>query len=402
MLKAWDRAIDEGRLRLYGRTFVGVYLAVAVAWCWLSVGGIDVDGGSLGYDFITFYAAAKLALADHAADAFDPQRIFAAQQAAVPGNTSVFLWHYPPTFHLLVLPLGLLPYFGAFFTFLAATVPPYLLLVRRISDHPLALLLAVAFPAAFVNASHGQNAFLNTALFGFGLILLDRRPVLAGALIGMLAYKPHLAVLLPFVLAAAGYWRSFAAAAATALAFCALATFVFGVGYWVTWYGNLAVVARVLETGLLPWHKMPSVFAMASLLGAPAKAAYALQAAVALPVALATVWAWRRPGPLDLKVALVAAATAMMSPYLFDYDLLLMAVPTAILAERMRRAREPEGATLLVLAAMAPLAGPALAGATGIQLMPLAVAALWLLAWRALAKEREGDAALARLAQAAG
>jgi hypothetical protein len=253
-----------------------------------------------------------------------------------------------------------------------------------------------------VNAFHGQNAFLNTALFGFGLILLDRRPVLAGALIGALAYKPHLAVLLPFVLAAAGYWRSFIAAAVTALAFCALATLVFGLEYWLAWSRNLALVARVLEDGLLPWHKMPSVFAMASLVGAPTRLAYALQAAVAVPVMLATVAAWRRQGPLDLKVALVAAATLMMSPYLFDYDLVLAAIPTAILAERMRRAGRPDGAALLVLAALAPLACPAFAEVTGLQPMPFAVAALWLAAWRALADAREGGTAPARLAPALG
>jgi hypothetical protein len=402
MLKAWDGAIDEGRLRLYGWTFVGLYLVVGVLWCSLAADGIDLRGKPLGYDFITFYSAAKLALAGHAADAFDPQKIFAAQRTAVPGNTSVFLWHYPPTFHLLVLPLGLLSYFGAFWAFLLATAPPYLLLIRRLCGHPLALLLAVAFPAALVNALHGQNAFLNTALLGFALVLLDRRPALAGVLIGALACKPHLAVLLPFVLAATGRWRSFTAAAVTALAFCGLATLAFGLDYWVAWHRNLAVVTRVLEEGLLPWHKMPSVFAMASLLGAPAKAAYALQTAVASAVGLATVWAWRRPGPLDLKAALVVAATAMTSPYLFDYDLVLMAIPTAILAERMRRSGERDGAALLVLAALAPLLCPAFAEATRIQLMPFAVAALWLLVWRALARERGGEIAPARLAPAAG
>src|SRR5918911_2282499 len=126
MLRAWDGLVDEGRLRLYGRTFVVLYLVLAVLWCWLAVDDIDLRGKPLGYDFITFYAAAKLALAGHAVDALDPLKIFAAEQAAVPANRGIFLWHYPPMFHLLVLPLGFLPYFGAFFAFLAATIPPYL------------------------------------------------------------------------------------------------------------------------------------------------------------------------------------------------------------------------------------------------------------------------------------
>ena len=309
----------------------------------------------------------------------------------MPANQMVFLWHYPPPFHLVVAPLGLLPYYPAYWLFLAATLPLYLLLARRISDHPLALLLALALPAVFVNAFHGQNAFLNTALFGFGLLLLERRPVLAGALIGLLAYKPHLGLLLPFALAAAGYWRSFIAAAITAMLFCAVSTLAFGLDYWLAWYRNLALVARVLEDGNLPWAKMPTLFAFASLLGAPARLAYALQIAAALPVALATVWAWRREGPLELKVALAATATLMMSPYLFDYDLVLMALPIGLLAERMRRSGQRGGAALLVLVAMAPLVGPGLAEAAHIQPMPFAAAALYVLSWRALAKERHGE-----------
>jgi hypothetical protein len=387
-MAAWDGWIDERRLKVYGWTFLGIYLVAGVAWCWMAVDGVDPRGKPLGYDFITFYSAAKLALSGHAVEAFDPHKIFAAQQAAVPASASVFLWHYPPTFHLLVLPLGFLTYFGAYWAFLLPTLALYLLLLRRICHHRLAVLLALAFPAAFVNAFHGQNAFLNTALFGFGLLLLERRPVLAGVAIGALAYKPHLAVLLPFVLAATGYWRSFTAAAATAIGFCAVATFAFGLEYWAAWYRNLGLVAQVLEAGDLPWHKMPTVFAMASLLGAPTKLAYGLQVAVAGPVAALTILAWRREGPLGLKVALAAAATLMMSPYLFDYDLVLMAIPIGILAERMRGSGEPDGAALLVLIALVPLIGPGLAQVTSLQAMPFALAALCVLCWRTLAQER--------------
>jgi hypothetical protein len=389
MLRGFDGWVDERRLRLYGWTLVALYLVMACVWVALSADGIDPKGKPLGYDFITFYSAAKLALAGNAVAAFEPATIFAVQKAVVPANEMIFLWHYPPPFHLLVAPLGLLPYFPAYWLFLVATLPLYLVLARHISHHPLALVLALAMPAAFVNAFHGQNAFLNTALLGFGLLLIERRPTVAGMLIGLLAYKPHLGILLPFALAAGGYWRSFAAAAATAVLFCAVSTLAFGIDYWAAWHRNLALVAEVLEQGNLPWAKMPTFFAFASLLGAPTRLAYALQFALALPVAVATVWAWRREGPLALKVALATAATLLTSPYLFDYDLVLMGLPIAILAERMRRSGEREGAALLVLAALAPLAGPGLAEAARIQLMPFMLLALWIVAWRALAAERQ-------------
>ena len=54
---------------------------------------------------------------------------------------------------------------------------------RRGGDR--ALLLALAFPAVFVNLGHGHNGFLTAALIGFALLWLDRRPVVAGILFGL-------------------------------------------------------------------------------------------------------------------------------------------------------------------------------------------------------------------------
>jgi hypothetical protein len=50
----------------------------------------------------------------------------------------------------------------------------------------------LAFPAVFINAAHGQNGFLSAALIGVGLLVMDRRLLLAGLLLGAMTYKPHL------------------------------------------------------------------------------------------------------------------------------------------------------------------------------------------------------------------
>ena len=60
--------------------------------------------------------------------------------------------------------------------------------------------LALAFPAVFVNLGHGHNGFLTAALIGFALLWLDRRPVVAGILFGLLAYKPQFGLMIPLVL----------------------------------------------------------------------------------------------------------------------------------------------------------------------------------------------------------
>lgn len=52
----------------------------------------------------------------------------------------------------------------------------------------------------------GQNSFLTAALLGGSLLLLDKRPIVAGVLIGLLSYKPQFGLLIPLVLVATGRW----------------------------------------------------------------------------------------------------------------------------------------------------------------------------------------------------
>jgi alpha-1,2-mannosyltransferase len=49
------------------------------------------------------------------------------------------------------------------------------------------VIAALAFPAVFVNLTHGHNGFLTASLFTGALLCLDARPWLAGMLFGLLA-----------------------------------------------------------------------------------------------------------------------------------------------------------------------------------------------------------------------
>jgi len=60
---------------------------------------------------------------------------------------------------------------------------------------------------------------LTAALAGAALLSLERRPILAGVFIGLLAIKPHLALLFPVALIAIGAWRTLLAAAVTGTTF---------------------------------------------------------------------------------------------------------------------------------------------------------------------------------------
>jgi hypothetical protein len=382
-LQDLDALITPARVRNYSVLLIAGYVLGLAGWLATMHADVDPRGKPFGYDFITFYAQSVLALRGQAALAYVPWDILAVEQTVVPADKATFFWHYPPPFALITLPLALMPYKLAYASFVASTFALYLAVVRRISDHRWTLLLAVAFPAVFVNAFHGQNGFLNTAILGMGLLLLEEHGFAAGLILGLLVYKPHFGVLLPFVFLVTGNWRAFAGAALSAAVFVGASFAVFGPAPWVAFAANLTLVRHLLESGYLPWPKIPSWFVTLSYLGVPRLAAYALHAAIAVTLGALTLQAWRRPGPIELKRALTVLATLSVSPYLFDYDLVLLALPIAWLADYGRRNALPAGTkAALALAFITPIVFATIAAITHLQFMPVALLAFFVAVWR--------------------
>lgn len=364
--------LDRERLTVYPRIFIALYLLMGAAWVLMSQHGVDPRGKPLGYDFITFWGASYYGLQGRPELAYDVYAIFEAEKAAVPALKTVYAWYYPPTFFLLVLPLSLLPYLAAYALFIGASFSAYLAVVRRIAPVAGATALVLAFPGVFVNAFHGQNAFLTAAIAGAALLCLDRKPLMAGVLIGLLAIKPHLALLFPVALLCARAWKTIAAAAVTTLAFCALSVAVIGVQTLEPFLGSLDFARSVLERGVLPWPKMPTVFAFVSLLNGGPKLAYALHAMVALLAVVAMVRVWLRPQPLALRASALVAATFLVSPYIFDYDLAWLALPLGFLAvDGIRRGWLHGEREVLLAAWLLPIFGPAIATAISLQVGPM-------------------------------
>ena len=327
--------LNGERVRVYSTMIVVIFGVVLVVWSGLSLPDlVDPRGKPLGYDFMSFWSAARLALDGRAAAAFDGAAIAAVQHQAVPFLPNIwFPWHYPPIFLLAVAPLGLLPYPAALALFVLGTAALWAALAGRILPDRRAWIAAAAAPAGLITLIDGQNAFLTAALAGFALMWLDRRPVAAGILVGLLAVKPHLAVLFPLALLAEGRWRSIAAATLTALALGGVSLLTFGWGPWAAFLQHLPVTQAMADRGAVPWGTMPSPYVFALSLGAPLGVARALQAAAAL-FAAAAVWrVWRnKAAPFEAKAATLVAGSLMVSPYLFYYDLTWAALAVGWLA----------------------------------------------------------------------
>src|ERR1035441_9686259 len=154
---------------------------------------------------------------------------------------------------------------------------------RNLSWLLLLLLLALAFPAVFINLGQAHNGFLTVALIGAALCQLDRRPWLAGVLIGCLAYKPQFGLLISLVLMGSGRWRVFSAAAVMVALLALAVTLAFGAEVWPAFLASTKFTRTVvLEQGGTGWFKIQSVFSWVRLWGGGIALAYALQAAVTL------------------------------------------------------------------------------------------------------------------------
>ncbi len=378
-----SRFFTAHRLSAYPLIFLVVYIMAAVAWMSQTTDLLDPRQKPIGYDFITFWGGSWLALQGNAADVFDAAKMFAAEKVAVPGSDRVYLWHYPPTFLAIVLPLSLIPYIWSYLLWTTGTFAGYAWIVRKMAPQPQTLLLLTAFPATFMNFFHGQNGFLTAALFGGAMLVLERRPVVAGILIGLLSYKPHFGLLLPLALLCGRHWTSFFWAAGTTIAFAALSVAAFGPDIWIAFWDNASLARSVFEDGLVRWAKIPSTYAALRLAGADLAVAYAAQIAVAAGVAATVALVWWRRAPLPLRAATLVTGTLAATPYLFDYDFTLLAIPIAFVAmDGYMRGWKTGERPVLALAWVMPLVSTGVAERLHVQIGPICVLALFIIAAR--------------------
>jgi hypothetical protein len=381
---------------------IAVLVASVAGFLYLVVtanGLVDLQGRPLGTDFSDVYAAGSYVLEGNPDAPFDPARQHEREQQIFGAATPFYGWHYPPFFLFIAGALALMPYGLALAVWQALTFGLYLLAIRGILSSsrpdPAAigawrtdwLLLAVAFPAVLVNVGHGQNGFLTAALLGMALVQLDRRPVIAGILFGLLAYKPQFGLMIPFVLAASGRWRTFAAAAAAVAALTVATTIAFGPHVWQAFLDSTRFTRVVaLEQGDTGWYKIQSVFAWARMWGAPISLAYAVQGAVVVALGAALVRLWRGAAPYPPKGAALCLAAILATPYTFDYDMMVLAPAIAFIAiDGCARGFGPWEKTALAALWLVPLVARNFALATFIPLgVPAMLAAFVLLLRRSI------------------
>ncbi len=335
-------------------------------------------------DFAAFWAAGRLTLEGTPALAYDWPAHRAAEVAGLGREfTGLMPWHYPPPVQLLVTPLAALPLFAAMALWVGATLALFLWTCWRILPHRNAVLAGLAAAPTALTLVNGQIGFLIAALLGLALLDLDRRPVRAGLLLGLLSLKPHLVVAVPVALIAAGRWRAVVSATATVLALAALSWAALGGATWAAFLASISDTARVFAgTGAAEqrWAMAAGSYGWLRHLGVGFGPALAAQGAVALLLLALTVRAWRAPGLTpEIKAALLCFAAVAVTPRVLNYDLHILLIGALFQTRHALKHGFYRGEQLL-LAATALAAFASMLAAPGLNpaLAPALFAGCWL------------------------
>ena len=278
-------------------------------------------------DYVSFYAAGRLAAVGQPRDAYDHDTHWRMEQAVTAPGVNYQYFFNPPPFLLLMVPLSWPPYLVSFVLFQALTLPFWLWIGTRIAGlgHAgTAWLLAV--PSLWWVLGLGQNSFLTAGLLGAGLLLLPTRKLAAGVLFGLLCYKPHLGLLIPVALLAGSEWVAVAAAGATVLACMGATLLFFGAGTWAAFLDMARhSVTGAMDSGAVLWAGRIDPTGAFLELGLGVATARALWLVCLAASACCVAVVWRRGDPA-LRAAALTAAIPIAAPFALFYDLILCAL----------------------------------------------------------------------------
>ncbi|MGQ0533648.1 MAG: glycosyltransferase family 87 protein [Caulobacteraceae bacterium] len=314
-------------------TAILVALSMLVVMLWRIAGAENMtlpSGQPFFGDFIAFWSAGRAALDGHADQIHERAILWPYQQAVAPDVRYYAPWNSPPTFLLVASAMALAPYPVAAISFLVGTALFFGAVIRRFLPDARALIFPATAPAVLYQVGTVQAGMLIAGISGLALYWLDKRPRVAGALVGLLAIKPHLAVMWPLLFVFSGRWHAFFAAAISAAAFVTLAGLVFGFDSYLRFFDSLAASQRLISEQRITTPAYASLYANLLGLGASHAVAISLHA---LSAAGAVVMACLlfRSGDRNIAGAALCAATLLVSPYLFFYDFILLLVGAAML-----------------------------------------------------------------------
>jgi hypothetical protein len=326
------------RLRRWG---LALFLLESLAFLIIAITTYGVFGPMQtpsSTDFISFYAAGDLANRGMAPLVYN-QDLHQSAVREIFGDPALpyYYFFYPPVFLLLCQGMARLPYLVSFGVWVTATTLLCYSAIRRILPARRHFWLFASFPCLFWTVGLGQNALLTAGLLGCATLALDRRPALGGALLALIAYKPHFLLLVPVALICGRQWRAICGFVGMILLLIGAVTLAYGPGIWTVFLAHADETRHVFEYGRVPFTGPVSSFAAVRVLGGAVWLAYGVQGLAALAAAGIVGWLWATDQTPALRFAGLASGMPFAAPVVLFYDLMPLAIAIAWLLVEISR-----------------------------------------------------------------
>lgn len=260
---------------------------------------------------------------------------------------------YPPSALLVFGPLGRLPFWTASAVWMTVTLAAFALVALLLLPGRQRLLgaaLLAVLPGVVWAALSGQISFLIGALAIGGVALLDRRPLLAGALLGVAAaFKPTVLLLAPVALIAGGHWRALAGAMLGGLATIAASVLAYGLAPWLAWIAGASGYLAHITGNPRFFTSIITPMGLAAQLGLKGWVLTVWRLAFTAAGLAVAILVFRRKPPLATRLTALIGASLLASPYAMNYETVLLA-PGAVLAVVESRGRITDLAAYVALA----------------------------------------------------
>ena len=344
--------------------------------------GLDASHYQIGRDFINNWAGPQIAWRGDLATLFDLKTYVDAISALFGQPLPFHNWGYPPFTLVLFWPLGRLPYFWALGAWTVLFFGLYAMVGTRLvganKRWAMVVMLALA-PACIINAVGGQNGFLTAWLLVGGVLWLEDRPILAGVLFGLLTLKPQLGLALPLALLALRSWRTILSACVTVVLLVGASLLAFGLEPWRRFLTETSAYQLQLLKVFHGFYTFMMVSNLAEMRTwrMPYEAAWAVQLIIATPVLIASAWAVTKTRDNGRRAFVLAAATPLITPYAFNYD--LTALTLCLTARLLQPPQATPNRLLLMVAWLMPI-WLMVSNAAGVGRAPLSLVPTFLVA----------------------
>ena len=327
------KLFTETRVRVYARLIAFTLALLYIVLMWMSYRSFQATGAPVpAHDFLVFYGAGLTAQAGDPAQVYNVEALLGAIRerfSLVKGTSG---WFYPPYSIPPFQLLSELPYFTAYLTWIGVTGVFFFMSLRPLIHSRAEFWAIAASPAIWWNIVSGQNAFLVCGLLAIFYRSFRDSQVRAGLVLGLMAIKPHLGLLIPVFLLLYRRFQALLIAVLTFLVLVAVSLYFYGLGPWGAFFGdNLEGLQGYLASGELSWSQMASPYITSLSFGLTDWLARFIQFTFCALTLLLVVSFVRGNVPFPMVFAFAIVAAVPFSPHNFLYDWVLFALPVLIL-----------------------------------------------------------------------